>query len=294
MKKIQHIIEYLSVVSALPFLLIIPYRIRCKIGEYIGLAIYYILKSRRTIAFNNVSGSFPDKNYLWYKKICRDSFRHLGISAMEFVQLKKFNIKFINKFITIEGEEYINEAFAHGKGIIGICPHLGNWEYVAAYIALKGYPVSAIMKRQSNRYINNLIERLRTSFGIELIYKSRAGFPVIRALKKNRIVAFVADQDAGKNGIFVDFLSRPASTAQGPARFALSYNSPAMIFAGVREKNGKIKIIISPILKFDYNKNNKTVIFKNTTQWTQAIEEYIKKYPEQYFWMHQRWKTKER
>jgi Kdo2-lipid IVA lauroyltransferase/acyltransferase len=293
MKKIQHIIEYFSVVLALPFFLIIPYIIRCKIGGYLGLAIYYILKSRRAIALNNVSRSFPDNNYLWHKKICRDSFRNFGISAMEFVQLKKFDNKFIDKYITIEGEEHIKVALALGKGIIGICPHLGNWEYVAAYVATKGYPVSVIMKRQSNRYVNNLIERLRTSFGMELIYKNKAGFPVVRALKKNKIVAFVADQDAGKNGIFVDFFGRPASTAQGPARFAQSYNSPAMIFAGVRGKNGTFKIVISPILKFDYNKNNKTAIFKNTMQWTHAIEEYIRKYPEQYFWMHRRWKTQE-
>jgi Kdo2-lipid IVA lauroyltransferase/acyltransferase len=293
MKKLKHIIEYLAVILTLPFLSLIPYRLRIKIGEYLGLAVYYIYKKRKLIAFDNILKSFPNMTHTGQKKLCRESFRHFGMSVMEFIQLKKFDDKFIKDYISIEGEEYIKEAFAQGKGIIGICPHLGNWEFVAAYIALRGNPLSVIMKRQSNSYINSLIEKLRLSFNMELIYKSKAAFPVIRALKKNRIVAFVADQDAGKNGLFVEFLGRQASTAQGPARFALSYNSPAMIFTGIRQKKGKLKIIISPILKFDYHSNKMSAIYNNTELWTKAIEGYIKKYPEQYFWVHRRWKTAE-
>jgi Kdo2-lipid IVA lauroyltransferase/acyltransferase len=293
MKKIKYLIEFLAVIAILPVLTLIPYKLRLKVGAYLGLIIYYIYIKRREIAFTNISESFPDLSQVQNERICRESFRHFGMSVMEFIQLRRFNKRFIDKYISIVGEEYIQKALAQNKGLVGICPHLGNWEYVAAYIAGRGYPVSVIMKRQSNRYVNNLIEKLRMSFGMELIYKSKAGFPVLRALKKNRIVAFVADQDAGRNGIFVNFMGRPASTAQGPARFALSSNSSAIIFTGVREKDGKIKIIISPPLNFDYNKENKSAVYHNTGKWTKAIEEYIKQYPEQYFWMHRRWKTRE-
>ncbi len=293
MKKIKYIIEFIAVMAILPVLSLIPFKLRVKTGGYLGLAVYFFYKRRRNIAYDNISKSFQNMTWIQYRRICKESFRHFGMSLMEFIQLKRFNNAFIDKYISIEGEKYIKEALDMGKGLIGICPHLGNWEYVAALIAGRGYPVSVIMKKQSNRYVNNLIEKFRVSFGMELIYKNKAGFPVLKALKKNRIVAFVADQDAGKNGIFVEFLGRKASTAQGPARFALSYNSPAIIFAGVREKSGKVKIIISPPLKFDYNRKNKNVIYENTEKWTNAIEEFIKKYPEQYFWMHRRWKTRQ-
>ena len=294
MKRIKHIIEYLFVIILIPFLIIIPYNIRIKIGRHLGLALYYAYKKRRDIAFENIFKSFPGMSKKWHTSICKKSFKHFGIIAMEFIQLFRFSNKFIRKHILIEGEEHIKEALARGRGIIGLCPHLGNWEFVAACIALKGYPVSVIMKKQSNPFINQIIEKLRSSFNVECIYKSKAGFPVIRALKRNRIVAFVADQDAGKNGLFLKFLGRSASTAQGPARYAISNNSPALIFTGIKEGN-TFKIFISQSLNFDYNKNNlKSAVTNNTSVWTKKIEEYIKKYPEQYFWMHRRWKSKEK
>jgi len=294
MKRIKHIIEFILVISMVPFLIIIPYNIRIKIGEYLGLVLYFVYKRRRDIAIENISNSFREMSREWHINICKKSFIHFGIIAMEFVQLFRFNNKFIKKNIIIEGEENLKEALWKGRGIVGICPHLGNWEFVAACIALKGYPVSVIMKRQSNPFINKIIEELRSSFNMECIYKSNAGFPVIRALKKNRIVAFVADQDAGKNGLFLKFLGRSASTAQGPARYAISNNSPALIFTGIKEGN-TFKIFISQSLNFDYNKNNlKSAVTNNTSVWTKKIEEYIKKYPEQYFWMHRRWKSKEK
>ncbi len=292
MKKIKYIIEFLAVTLLLPVLILIPYRIRIKIGGFLGLAVYYIYKRRREIALINISKSFPDESVEWHNSICKDSFRHFGIATTEFIQLIRFNDKFIEKYISVEGEEYIKQTLSEGKGMISICPHLGNWEFVAAYVAYKGYPLSVIMKRQSNPYINIIIERLRLSFNMEVIYKSRAGFPALRALKQNRIIALVADQDAGKNGIFVDFFGRPASTAQGPARIALAYQSPVTVSLGIREKNGKIKIVITPELQFDYGKKKEEIVYKNTEIWTKKIEEYIKAYPEQYFWMHRRWKTK--
>jgi len=293
MKKTKHIIEYLIVITLRPVLSSIPYRIRLPIGKIFGIGLYYLYKKRRDISLDNISNSFPEKNNEWHKKLCKYSFMHLSMSIMEFMQIPVLNKKFINKYFIIEGEKYLKEALKKGKGLIAICPHIGNWEYVAAYFGLKGYPASVIMKRQSNPYINRIIEKYRKSLNIELIYKRKAGFAVLRALKQNRIIGFVADQDAGKNGIFVDFLGRMASTAQGPARFALSYGTPVIVIIGIRKGNGVFKIIASPILDFKYNKKiREEAIMENTLIWTKKTEDYIKKYPEQYFWIHRRWKTK--
>jgi Kdo2-lipid IVA lauroyltransferase/acyltransferase len=294
MKKIKYIAEFIAAILGLSFLIIIPYRLRIKIGSYLGILVYKSYRKRSVIAFENIAASFPGLSIKRHKKICKESFRHFGIAFAEFIQLLRFNDKFIGKYISVEGESHVAKAILKGRGIIGICPHLGNWEFVAAYVASKGYPLSVIMKRQSNPFINRLIEKFRMSFNMQLIYKSKAAFPVLKALKQNRIIAFVADQDAGKNGIFIDFLGKSASTAQGPARFAQSLKSPVMIFTGIREKHGKFKIIISPELDIDYNKNNGNNIYNNTKIWSEKIEEYIRKYPEQYFWMHRRWKTQEK
>lgn len=293
MKKIKYIMEYSLFLIFYPLLSSIPYRLRLKIGEGLGIAVYSLYKKRKFIALENIRQSFPEKSEDWHIDLCRESFRHFGISAMEFLQLKRFNKSFIKKYITIEGEEYISEALSRNKGIIGICPHLGNWEFVAAFTGLQGYPLSSIMKKQSNPYTNKIIENLRKSFNMELIDKKKAGFQVLRALKRNRIVAFVADQDAGRHGIFVSFFGRLASTAQGPARFALSNSSPALVFAGIREGKGKFRIIVSPIQDFVYDRENTdNSVMKNTILWTARIEDVVRRFPEQYFWMHRRWHTR--
>jgi KDO2-lipid IV(A) lauroyltransferase len=296
MKKLKHIIEFLAIILPMPFLVLIPYRLRIIIGGLLGLIAYYCYRKRRAIALGNIKESFPDMKREWHRMICRNSFGHFGKTAMEFIQLMRYNKIFADKYIELEGKAYIDEALNKGKGIIGICPHLGNWEMVAAYISSIGYPVSVIMKRQSNHYMNRFIEEIRSKLNLGLIYKSKSGFLISRALKRNNIIGFVADQDAGRNGIFVNFFNRPASTALGPARFASLYKSPVMLFLGIRKKKGRFTIIVTPALEFDYNKADATdetnALFKNTELWVTKTEEYIKEYPDQYFWMHRRWKTK--
>ncbi len=292
MKRIKHLIEYIVVIILMPLLTIIPYRIRLKIGSVLGIIIYYLYRRRRIIALNNISHAFPDKDKKWQRRICKSSFRHLGKNAMEYVQLPKLNEKFLKKNFLTEGEEHFVEALNRRRGLIVIVPHLGNWEFILGYVGLKGYPATVIMKRQSNPYLNRMIERYRTNLNMGLIYKRDARKGVQKALKDNMIVGFAADQDAGNRGVFVDFLGRPASTAKGPAIFAIRNQSPAVLLVGYREKDQRCRIKISPFLDFDYNRGSKEAILTNTQIWTKKAEEYIRHYPEQYLWAHDRWKTK--
>jgi len=292
MKKIKHLIEYFFVIILLPLFSIIPYRLRTRAGGVMGVLIFYLYRKRRNVALENISKSFPEKNKNWHWKLCRLSFKNLGISSMEFLQLPRMNENFIDKYFEVEGEQFFKMALENRRGLIAICPHLGNWEFVAAYFGIKGYPLSVIMKRQSNPYVNRIIAKYRKAMNLELIYKNKAGFAVLRGLKRNRIIGFVADQDAGKNGIFIDYFGRPASTAQGPSRFALAYQTPACVVIGVRKAGGRFKIIVSPFLDFSYNRNSQAeAIYCNTALWVGKTEEFIREYPEQYFWVHRRWKT---
>lgn len=292
MKKIKHLIEYLAIITLLPLFSIIPYRVRLKIGSFLGIALYYLYRKRRVIALTNISYAFPDKDKTWQRDICKRSFRHLGKNAMEFIELPKLNEKFLKKNFIIEGEEHFVEALKRGKGLIVIGPHLGNWEFIAGYFGMKGYPATVIMKRQSNPYLNRMIEKFRRNLNMGLIHKKDARNEVPKALDGNMLVGFAADQDAGNRGIFVNFLGRPASTARGPARFAISNQSPAVLIVGFREKNERCRIKISPFLEFDYNTESEDAMLRNTEIWTKKAEEYIRRYPDQYLWAHDRWKTK--
>ncbi len=293
MRRLKHLLEYTAVITLLPLLSIIPYRLRLKIGSFLGTLTYYLYRHRRVIALENLSYAYPDKDRKWQHAICKKSFQHLGMNAMEFIQLPKLNERFLQKYFRIEGEEHFIKALEKKKGVIVIGPHLGNWEFIIGYFGLKGYKGTAIMKRQSNPYLNRMIRRFRNKFNLSLIYRKEARREIPRALLEyNHLVGFGADQDAGSRGVFVDFLGRPASTATGPARFAMICQSPAVLIISYREKD-LCRIKISPFLPFDYSTDNQnSAILKNTEIWTQKAEEYIRKYPEQYLWAHDRWKTK--
>lgn len=294
MRTLKHLLEFAAVMTLLPLFSIIPYRLRLKIGSLLGTLAYYLYRPRRSIALENLSYAYPDRDARWLRSVCRRSFQHLGMNAMEFIQLPKLNEKFMKKYFHIEGEEYFVKALESGRGLIVIGPHLGNWEFIAGYFGMKGYPATVIMKRQSNPYLNRMVEKYRSNLNLGLIHKKDAREEVPRALlDQNLLVGFAADQDAGNRGVFVDFLGRPASTAKGPARFAISCQSPAVMIIGYREKNSTCRIKISSFLPFDYSTDSpESTILKNTEIWTQKAEEYIRKYPEQYLWAHDRWKTK--
>lgn len=182
-----------------------------------------------------------------------------------------------------------------GRGAVLVGGHLGNWELGGAAMAAAGVPVSAVVKRQSNRRVDRMLSRHRRRLGIEPVGMAEAGRRLPGALEAGRAVALVADQDAGPRGVFVPFLGRPASTFRGPARLALRHDVP-LLFGGLVRAGDGYRLLLervepSEIGELPAGRGDPDAERALTRAWVRRLEAAVREWPAQYFWFHRRWKT---
>jgi KDO2-lipid IV(A) lauroyltransferase len=178
-----------------------------------------------------------------------------------------------------------------GKGAVCMTGHFGNWEYMGAMVA-QHFPMAFLYQPQNNPYADALIRRTREKVSMRSIPRNSLR-DILKALRQKQFVAILADQDAGRSGIFVNFMGRPASTAQGPAAFVLKTGAPILFVVSLRQRGGK-HLVESEALTFDdlpahWSEDEK--VLHITQRWSEVLEKYIRLYPDHWFWMHRRWKT---
>lgn len=196
-----------------------------------------------------------------------------------------------NDWVRVQGEETIIKGLEAGRGLVCFSGHLGNWEYAGAWGANRGYAINFVVAKQANPGIEDLIDQYRKSSGINIIKKQDAAKDVIRALRRNELVAIMIDQDAGRHGVHVDFFGRPASTPRGAALFAIKMKAPLVFMRTRRGKDGRIYTQFIEVEKPDTGDRDRDV-YELTQTMTTMLEESIREVPEQWLWLHRRFKTK--
>jgi KDO2-lipid IV(A) lauroyltransferase len=193
--------------------------------------------------------------------------------------------------VHVEGREHLDRALDAGRGAVLFAGHFGNWELFGACVAALGYPLHFLVGEQSNARVDEAMNELRRSQGIGIISRHVALKKIMRALKDNQLVALLADQNVRKNGVFVDFLGRPASTARGPAMFAIKQGAP-IICGFIRRVGGGHVATLEPPLYADPSLSGDDAIVDLTQRFSDRLAEWVRRYPEEYFWAHRRWKTR--
>ena len=264
------------------------------IGDLIGDLFYFIIRTRKQVALTNLKQTFSgEKSEKELKQILRNNYRHFGRVLMEFARMPLFNRNNVLQQIPIHNIEYIEELINQQNGVLILTGHFGNWEYLAAALANIGPQLYCVFKQQKNLAVDNIIKQLRIDIGLlPLKVKGGAASGVIRALKQKEMALIVIDQDAGKKGKFIDFLGRPASTTDGAAAIAIRYNIPVILAFGIRGKNGLIKVFLHKFLDVNKLSDNEEGRIQFLKEYNKILEKYIRKYPEQWFWLHRRWKTR--
>ena len=291
--RISYLLEYIFLITFFMILKIIPLKILFKISKPFGILLFKIFKNYAKICRTNLQNSFPEKSKEEIEKLSKNVFINLVLILFEFVHIKELsNIEYVKKNINLINFEKLYEELKQNKGIIIITSHLGNWELEGAVTCSLGIPLNAVYFQQNNFLADSFFNKIRKKAGIKLINKKFVFRRTLEALKSNELVAFLSDQDAGKNGIFVDFFGRPASTAKGPIYFAIKTKTPVFLSHFIRLNDGKYDFILEKI-ELTITGNIDEDIYKNTVLWTKRLEDMIRKYPEQWFWVHKRWKTKE-
>ena len=266
------------------------------LGDRLGDLLFYVIKSRKKVALRNLKHAFgtqkTDKELL---RIVLLNYRHFGKMVLEFARIPLLTKKNILQEIPVYNQEILQEALNKNRGVIVLSGHFGNWEYLAAAIAQIGPPMYAVFKEQKNLLVDELIKKNRMDMGLlPLKVKGGAARGIMLALKAQAKVLILFDQDAGKKGKFVEFLGRPASTTTGPAQIAIKHKIPAVMAFGVRTKKGPIKIILEKFPNTGNFPNTEKGYIQFIEAYNKLLERYIRKYPEQWFWLHRRWLAWER
>lgn len=288
MKRLLWTAELLIIVAiTLPFVLL-PVRA----GKVLGLMLYYFWRRRRQIALENVrracsSGIITGTP----EEIIRKNFEELGQSIIEIVKIYFGMGKRILDNISFKGLENIEKAKNKGRGIIFITGHCGNWELLALATSLKITPVSVVARRLNNPLLNNLIERLRSRYGNTVIYKKGALKEIIKTLRENGSVGILIDQAVlPEEGIVVDFLGRPAWTTKMPVLIAKKTGSSILPVFIKRNSKGQEITIYPEVMLLS---NNNEYLTENTRRLNSFVEDFIRGNPEQWLWIHRRWKRTE-
>jgi len=271
----------------------IPLAVRREIFKAISLIIYHFSPARRRIAIDNLRRAYPEKSAPALIKITKGVYRNIGIVAAEFFQIPSLTRKNIHKFVEYEGLENYRNALAKKKGVLLLSAHFGNWELAITALAFPEQPVNFIYRPLDSPVLEDLVTYVRTCAGSKHLPKDRAMMQIFRSIKKNEMVGILIDQNMTRNeGLFVDFFGRPSCTSNGPALLALHTGAPVIPAFMVRMQNCKYRFVIGKEVELINTGNLEADIFTNTQNFTRIIEDFIRRYPDQWLWIHQRWRTK--
>jgi Kdo2-lipid IVA lauroyltransferase/acyltransferase len=262
-----------------------------RFGAALGRFGYRPLGIRRRLVENQIRASFPDRDDAWVRRTARACFEHLGRETVALLRMSRLTPDEMVARTEVINLELGDVAVRGGRGVVVVAGHLGNWEMGAAMMAARGYPVSAVVARQRNPLFDDWIVSVRERMGVEVIERSRASREALRALRRGNIVAFVADQNAGPGGVFVPFFGRLASTHRGPALMAVRTGAPLLLAVPIRCGEDRYCMRLEAV-DVDRAGELDDVVHRLTAAFTARLEAAIRATPEQYLWLHRRWKTR--
>ena len=291
-KKARRKVLYIILKAMSSLVLFLPARWVLPTGSLLGGIAYLVLSRERKNAIENLNIAFShEKSARDIKRVCRESFQNLGINLIELLRFPKLDRENIDKLVTIKGEDRIDTAIENGKGAIMLTAHLGNWELLAAYAALKGYPINVVARNIYYEGYNDMLVRLRESKGMKVIYREDVK-RMFHSLKNNELLGILADQDTDKvDGVFVKFFNELAYTPTGPVALSIRSGAP-LIPCFIIRGNGRHTIFVEEPLPILRTGDKDKDLLVNTERYTKVIEEWVRRYPSQWVWLHQRWKTK--
>jgi KDO2-lipid IV(A) lauroyltransferase len=269
-----------------------PKRCLAPLGRALGAGAYRTMRRYRLVALGNLRRVYGEQ---WddarIERLARESFGHVGITLVEFfLRQPGITPAEIEREVAFEGQEYYEEAFARGKGVILVTGHYGNWEMMGPRLALAGYQVNAISRTADDPGLEHMIESIRTRSGLKQIPRRQAARLGLAALRRNEILAILLDQNTAEGGIFVPFFGHPASTATGPAVFALKTGAALVPTFCLREADGTHRMRVWPPIYPEPSGDRQRDIERLTAAVTRVIEEQIRERPELWTWLHNRWK----
>ncbi len=288
LKKFRRAIRFRALLFAVRALSFLPIDPACALGAAVGITSYYIAGRERRMALENLARAFPQMPDAQRRRVARRCFTNLGRSATEIVIARRLDSQLRERVNLPEASRATLEAaVAERRGVIFVTAHLGNWELLARRIALD-FDTRTVAREAADARITALLERTRQAGGVRTLWRGRPGVAreILRTLREGALLGLLVDQDIPKvHGVFVDFFGYPAWTPRAAADLAHHGPIPAVFGTIHRLGNGRHEIRVERLqLGLD--------ALETTQRFTAAIESEVRRRPEEWVWMHSRWRTK--
>lgn len=270
---------------------LLPYSWVLSLGSGMGKLYYRVAGRQRKRAVSQIQDCLGLSADQAEETIGR-LFRKLGQTFLEVLYIPALTPEKMQKYVTIENRHYLDEALHQGRGVVLLAAHIGNWEWLGASLAMAGFPVASVIKRQPNDEHTRILNEYREMAGIQIFARGTSELiSAARALKQGKMLGLLSDQDAGPAGIFIDFLGKISSTPTGPAVFAKKFKCPVVPVFIVRNPEGGHRVMVHEPLYYEDTGKGDEDMYHFTKKTTHIIEETIRQYPDEWLWFQKRWNT---
>jgi len=287
-------LEFAAVWLILKGLDILPRALARTLAVGTTRVVYSLLSKLRKTAQINLRIAFPDWSEGQRNALIQKMLRNMGWMAAEFARFPRLTKHNIEQLVVLDGHEHFLGAQRRGKGVLVLTGHIGAWELSSFAHALYGYPLHYMARPIENARIDALINRYRGLSGNQPIFKNESARIMLRVLKEAGTVGILADQNTmPEEAVFVDFFGKLASTTTGIARMALHTGAPVVPGYAVWDENlQKYRLRFEPPVELIRTSDPQRDVLENTQRFTKALEAIIRKYPDQWVWVHGRWNTR--
>jgi Kdo2-lipid IVA lauroyltransferase/acyltransferase len=287
-------LEFLVVWIVVKLLGLPPRGVARAIGALVGRVALLCTPRLRRAGHLNLQLAFPQKTEAEREQILRKLYRNLGWLLAEFCQMPRYTPETTQSFIRYEGLEHYLAARERGKGVLVLTGHLGAWELSSFYHSLMGYPMSIVIRRLDNALVDDLVNHIRCLHGNQVLHKDDFARGLLASMRRGETVGILMDTNmTPPQGAFVDFFGHLACTGSGMARVAIK--TGAQVLPGFllwEESTQQYVLRFGAPLTLPISDDVEADTLAHTALFTKVIEDYIRKYPDQWLWVHRRWKTR--
>jgi len=270
----------------------LPLPLALALGRGLGWFYGSVIRYHRRDAQEALERSFPENTPVECRQIIRRMYAGLGMNLVELIRLISLNPEQLTgDYIRVEGEEHIRQALERKKGALILTGHIGSWDLLCTVTPRFGYPLTVITKKIKQESLNRLWLDIRERFGVQFVPAHNAYRQCLKALRNNELIGFILDQNMiNTEGVFVDFFGKPACTSPGLAYMAAQSQAPVIPAFIRRRPDGGHVIQIRPLIEPPASREPEA-IHDATQIYTRTLEGYIRQHPEDWIWIHRRWRT---
>lgn len=291
--SLRHRLEFYAALVVLKGLGSVPHRVARVLCTVLAVLSYWLWPRLRKVGLFNLRLAFPDWPERERRRVLSGLFRNLGRTLADFAHFPSLNRQNIERLVIYDGFENYASAQSQGQGVLFLTAHFGNWELGSFAHGIYGYPCHFVVRELDNPLIDQLVNRYRCLSGGKAIEKGDFARPVLRAFSQGEAVGILMDQNMlHGEGEFVDFFGRLACTTTGPARVAKKTRVPIVLGLVIWDSKLKKYRLRFDSVEWVKRENPEEEIVANTAHFTRLIEEYVRRYPDQWLWVHRRWKTR--